>query len=132
MMKKEHLTFLWPENNGTVSCGHHGTTDRHDIYRVYGTDDWQLLATTAGRGRIGCINGMIEVSPRDIILMRSGVLHDYCPAEPGWEYDWVHFRPRQKWLDLLAWPEDAPGLMRLGLTDVELRDNGMSALARPL
>jgi len=128
-MPKERLTFIWPDNNGTVFCGHAG---HHSIYRSRGTDDWQLLATTAGRGRVGSANGAFEVTPGDVLLMRPGVLHDYGPVESVWEYDWVHFQPRQEWLDLLGWPEHAPGLMRLRLDDVELRDNVMSALARAL
>src|SRR5450432_3331882 len=97
-MKKVHLTFIWPDNSGTVFCGHYGKPQRHSIYRLHGTDDWQLLTTTAGRGRIGSVNGTFEVTPGELLLMRPGVLHDYGPAEPGWEYDWVHFQPPQEWL----------------------------------
>ena len=131
-MPKERLTFIWPENNGTVFCGHAGATQQHNIYRSHGTDDWQLLATTSGRGRVGSVNGSFEVTPGDVLLMRPGVLHDYGPRESIWEYDWVHFQPRQEWLDLLGWPEHAPGLMHLRLLDDELRANVMSALARTL
>lgn len=33
----------------------------------------------------------------------------------GWELLWVHFLPRPHWLEWLAWPEEAPGLLRLRL-----------------
>jgi len=131
-MKKEHLIVTWPGNNGTVFAGHCGTGRGHSIHRPRGTNDWQLIATTYGCGRIGSTSGSFTVGVGDLVLMRPGVLHDYGPEEPGWEYDWVHFQPRQEWLDLLTWPEHAPGLMRLRLSDPTLRSRVMGALARTL
>jgi len=157
-MKKVRLTFIWPDNNGTVFAGHYGAKHRYRVYRPRGTDDWQLLSTTAGRGRIGSVNGPLEVVPGDLVLMKPGVLHDYSPAifpqtgaardersgfdvapdaivgpdRLAWEYDWVHFQPRQEWLDLLVWPEHAPGLMHLTLDDPVLQASVTAALARTL
>lgn len=131
-MQKERLTFLWPENNGTVFAGRHRKTSRHVIYRPRGTDDWQILATTGGRGRVGSVNGEFVTVPGELLLMRPGILHDYSPLDGDWEYDWAHFQPRPEWLELLNWPEHAPGLMRLCLDDPDLRERAMAALARTL
>jgi len=131
-MKRERLTNIWPENNGTVFAGHMGIDFQHNVYRARGTDDWQIMAPTGGSGRIGSVNGDFVMRPGEVALMRPGVLHDYGPLEPTWAYTWVHFQPRREWLDLLNWPELAPGLMRINLDDPELRERIETALARTL
>jgi len=131
-MRKVRLTSIWPENNGTVFAGRYGPGHQYTVYRPRGTDDWQLLVPTAGRGRIGSPSGDFVPVPGELVLMRPGVRHDYGPLELDWQYTWVHFQPRPEWFDLLHWPEHAPGLMRLPLPDPALRQQVMSALDRTL
>lgn len=80
-----------------------------------------------------------------IVLYRPGTLHDYgvptppakcrCKTGPksgksrarirdgggnswgGWELRWAHFHLRLSWLEYLAWPEVAPGLLHLTISN---------------
>ena len=85
--------------------------------RWHGTDDWLLFCITAGSGRFGHPDGTLLATPGDLVLIPPRQLHDYATAEAPWEFTWAHFQPRPAWLTLLAWPEEAPGLRRLRLTE---------------
>jgi AraC family transcriptional regulator of arabinose operon len=100
-----------------VVAGHFRETAGYSAYRSRGTDDWLMVCTRAGRGRFGFPGGEIITLPGEIVLVRPGALHDYgVEAEwQRWEFLWAHFHPRADWIELLDWPEEAPGLMRLVL-----------------
>ena len=70
------------------------------------------------------IGGELIARPGDWVLIRPGTLHDYAVAasETRWELLWAHFQPRPDWLPWLDWPEIAPGLMLLQLTDPALAE----------
>ncbi|HZP83521.1 MAG TPA: helix-turn-helix domain-containing protein [Chthonomonadaceae bacterium] len=102
-------------------------TTGHDIYayttwRSNGTNDWLLIYTLSGPARFGFEGGQIIAQPGDMVLIRPGTRHDYGPAVmPGrWERIYTHFHPRPEWHELLDWPEEAPGLMRLKLADPDI------------
>ncbi len=53
------------------------------------------------------------------MIYRPGVLQNYRFGK--WGYLVAHFVPRPEWFSCLHWPEIAPGLMKLELTDAKLR-----------
>ncbi|MDQ2762638.1 MAG: helix-turn-helix domain-containing protein [Pseudomonadota bacterium] len=72
-----------------------------------------------GGGRFGHAGGEFTTGPGDLTLFRPGTRHDYgvAPGRGRWELLWSHFHAPSDWAPLLAWPEAAPGLMRLHLED---------------
>jgi AraC family transcriptional regulator of arabinose operon len=99
--------------------GHYHETSGYRTYREHGVDDWLLIHTIAGAGRFGHAGGELIAGPRDWVLVRPATLHDYAVAasEKHWELLWAHFQPRPEWLQWLDWPEVAPGLMLLQLSE---------------
>lgn len=103
--------------------GHFYEAPGYQTWRARGTDDWLLIATLSGGGRFGHAGGGFVTVPGDLTLFAPGTRHDYGTAHGagGWELLWTHFHARPDWAPLLAWPEAAPGLMRLHLEDGEVR-----------
>lgn len=95
--------------------GHFHETSGYRALRLNGVADWLLTATLSGSGRFGHADGELITQPGDWVLLRPGTRHDYGveATQQRWELLWVHFQPRPDWLDWLAWPSVAPGLMRL-------------------
>lgn len=98
--------------------GHYHETSGYRTYRENGVDDWLLIHTMAGAGRFGHPDGDLIAGPGDWVLIRPATRHDYAvaPSEAHWELLWAHFQPRPDWLQWLDWPEVAPGLMLLRIT----------------
>jgi AraC family transcriptional regulator of arabinose operon len=97
---------------------HEGLLSR--AFRPEGTDDWLLVATTAGYGQVRNARGQRRILERgDLLLFRPGARQDYGFAEDPaqWHNTWVHFRPRPAWLDWLRWPEFDKGVSILGAQD---------------
>ena len=103
-----------------VLAGGFTEDERYDVWRPAGTDDWLLLHTVDGAGRIG-VAGHPDVitEPGDVVIIRPGVPHDYgtalSPAGGGdrWSLQFAHFRPRPEWLAWLDWPKPVPGVLRV-------------------
>ncbi len=95
----------------------------YQAWRPTGTDDWLIMATYGGAGRVGYDTGEIIVTAGEVVALEPHALHDYGTAEnPGvWQFVWAHVHARASWLELLSWPEVAPGLRRLQLPDGRLR-----------
>ncbi len=84
------------------------TNWRSFALRPEGTDDWLLVATTSGRGRVTCSDGDARMLGRgDLLLFRPGAPQDYGFADTTdtWFNTWIHFRPRPSWIEWLGWPE---------------------------
>ena len=103
--------------------GHFHEHAGYESWRARGTGDWLLIATLDGGGRFGYEGGEFTTGVGDLVLYRPGTRHDYgvAPGPGRWELLWTHFHPRPEWTPWLAWPEDAPGLMRLHLADGDVR-----------
>ncbi len=108
---------------GQLVTGHFHEKQGYYAYRPGGTDDWLLILTLGGSGRFGYAGGEAIARPGDMTLLRPQAPHDYGvePKLRRWELLWTHFNPRHHWLEWLAWPECAPGLMRLHLPEGEVR-----------
>lgn len=102
---------------GKLVTGYFRSGPGYACWRSHGTPDWIVTYTYAGLGRYGHALGEITVEPGQLVLIKPGALHDYSvePTRQYWEFAWAHFHPRPAWVELLAWPEEAPGLMRLDL-----------------
>ena len=107
--------------------GHFHEASGYETWRARGTGDWLLIATLGGGGRFGHAHGEFTTEPGDLTLFQPGTRHDYgVAASPGrWDLLWTHFHPRPDWAPLMAWPEAAPGLMRLHLEDGAVRQKAL-------
>ena len=106
---------------GMLVTGHFHKGPRYAISRSQGTQDWLLIYTVSGHGRIGHAAGERVTQAGDMILLRPGARHDYGTARGArhWEPLWAHFLPRPGWLPLLDWPQVSPGVLHLALRGQE-------------
>jgi AraC family transcriptional regulator of arabinose operon len=87
-----------------VLAGEFSVSADYDTWRVSGTDDWLLMHTIAGSGRVTGPSGVVTTAPGDAVLLRPHVRHDYGTATHDWTLVFAHFHPRADWLPLLDWP----------------------------
>ena len=92
-------------------------------WREHGAPGWLLVYTLGGRGRFGHDRGDLPVRKGDLVLLLPKVRNDYGLEETlkRWDLLWAYFFPRSEWLALLNWPEEAPGLLRLHLSNSTIR-----------
>lgn len=87
-------------------------------WRPRGTDDWLLILTIAGTGRIVVPDRVIRLQAGDAVLFAPGASQDYSTDEETgqWHLRWAHFHPRPHWLPWLLWPQVAPkvGVRQVG------------------
>jgi AraC family transcriptional regulator of arabinose operon len=104
----------------------------YGTWRSRGTADWLLMYTLAGHGRVGFGTGEIVTSAHEAVIIKPRTLHDYGTAHgaTGWTLLWAHFQPRPEWRELLDWPEEAPGLMRLTIPNAETQLPLVAALEK--
>jgi AraC family transcriptional regulator, arabinose operon regulatory protein len=78
----------------------------YHTWRKHGTQDWLLMLTLSGTGRVG----EVYAKAGDAVLIRPHAPHDYGtdPNAPHWELLWAHFLPRPHWHAYLSWPEALP------------------------
>jgi AraC family transcriptional regulator of arabinose operon len=100
---------------GRLMTGLFDTGPVYATWRPHGTDDYLLIYTLGGQGRFGGPAGDLIVGTGDLVLIRPHTPHDYGvePHLQRWQLVWAHFRPPPEWLDLLEWPAEWPGMMRL-------------------
>jgi AraC family transcriptional regulator, arabinose operon regulatory protein len=99
-----------------VSGGYLHEDPDYATFRRRGTDDWLLIHTLSGSGRLlGATGGAVGTAVGDAVLLRPGSRHDYgtAPGAAGWEIVFAHFHPRAEWLPLLDWPQPVPGIGRI-------------------
>jgi AraC family transcriptional regulator of arabinose operon len=113
-MIKDRIAFDLPAYEGLLA-GHFQRGQGYGRRRDGGTDDWLLIMTLSGEGRIGSAKGDLGARAGDLYLIAPGTTHDYGTARKTkeWEILWVHFHPPTGWLEFLHWPEIAPGIGRL-------------------
>lgn len=91
---------------------------RHTV-RPRGTEDWLLIYTLGGSGLFRFSGGEHHSEAGEVVLFSPGVYQDYryAPAAKGWQLLFAHFLPRTEWLSWFHWPELAPGMRLLSITD---------------
>lgn len=117
-------TILTP--GGLVHAGHFDNGADYATKRAHGTDDWLLIITVSGAGLLSGVRS----EPGDAIAIRPGTAHDYGtdPAVGRWELAWAHLLIPGHCLDLVDWPEAAPGLLRRHIADQELLGRAVVAI----
>jgi AraC family transcriptional regulator, arabinose operon regulatory protein len=98
-----------------------GHEERHHVscWRPKGTRDWLLIHTLAGAARVSSPHEDVSVGPGETVVYRPGTPHDFgTDDELGpWKLVWAHFEPLPHWLELLRWPELAPGILCLSASE---------------
>jgi AraC family transcriptional regulator of arabinose operon len=72
--------------------------------RTGGASSWLVLWTDHGAGRIEQGGAVVRAEPGDLVVLGSGVGHDYrvAPDAGRWAFWWAHFQPRPAWPALLS------------------------------
>lgn len=88
-------------------------------WRENGAPGWLLVYTLDGMGRFGHAHGDLHVRKGDLILLAPKIRNDYGLEDTlkRWDLLWAYFFPRTDWLPLLKWPEEAPGILKLQLSN---------------
>jgi AraC family transcriptional regulator, arabinose operon regulatory protein len=90
----------------------HERRDRLGSWRPDGVADWLLIHTLAGHAEVDLSSGRFVVGPGQAILYRPRAPQRYAAIDT-WELVWAHVLPPPHWLELLKWPELAPGVMHM-------------------
>jgi len=104
-MIKDRIALDLPDYDQLL-CGQYSKMPGYRTYREQGTDDWLLIATLDGNGRFGGSEDGFICGRGDLVLLRPHTTHEYsvAPTAERWDLLWVHFHPKDEWLDLLSWP----------------------------
>ncbi|MEO7190204.1 MAG: helix-turn-helix domain-containing protein [Vicinamibacterales bacterium] len=101
-----------------ILCNEFRRGRSYAVWRPRGTDDWLLILTVGGTGRIVIPEGVIRLQTGDAVLFAPGAMQDYATDQEAgsWHLRWAHFHPRPHWLPWLRWPQVAPkvGISRVG------------------
>lgn len=113
--------------------GHFDRGGSYGGWRPEGTRDWLLIYTVAGVGKVTIPDAEHTVEAGHVLLYQPGTPHDYRVGASGrWELLWAHFVPPKDWLELLHWPELAPGVRKLLVHDKPRRRAVESAFKRAI
>ncbi len=83
------------------------------VVRETGLNNWLLIATLSGGGRITLATGeTLDIGPGEAVRYRPRAPNDYglSPLHPKWEMLWTHVVARPHWTPLLEWPEAGAGV----------------------
>lgn len=102
----------------------HERRQQDRCWRPHGTDDWLLMHTLSGRVRIVVSDRELLLESGDAVLYRPGAPQDFGgdASTASWEVVWAHFVPPPEWLELVRWPEAAPGVMHISTPASSLRN----------
>ncbi len=93
----------------------HERRQQDRCWRPRGTDDWLLMHTLSGTVLIGLPDRERLFGPGDTVLYQPGAPQDFGgdAASAFWEVVWAHFVPSPDWIELVHWPELAPGVLHI-------------------
>lgn len=116
---------------GKLTMGLFRMKKNYARWRENGAPGWLLVYTLDGMGRFGHAQGDLLVKKGDLVLIAPRVRNDYGLESTlkRWDLLWAYFFPRTDWLALLKWPEVAPGLQRLHLSNPPTRNQIVKQLA---
>jgi len=97
--------------------GHFHEGPGYGVRRMFGAQDWLLIVTVSGRGRVEHREGGFLIERGDVVLLPPNQRHEYGTAEQAWELLWAHFVPPEHWAPLLDWPAEGPDIHRLTVHD---------------
>jgi AraC family transcriptional regulator of arabinose operon len=119
-MIKDRVAFDLPAYDGLLA-GHYRRGRGYGRRRQGGTDDWLMILTVSGLGRVDTASGEVMATPASMILTAPGTTHDYGTHRESdhWEILWVHFQPPVEWLAYLDWPRVAAGVRMFQAAQIE-------------
>lgn len=93
----------------------HERRQQDRCWRPRGTDDWLLMHTLSGNVLVGLPDRELLLGPGDTVLYQPGAPQDFGgdASNAFWEVVWAHFVPPPDWLELVRWPELAPGVLHV-------------------
>lgn len=113
-------------------CGRFDQRGEYAAWRPRGVEDFLLIMTVAGQGRLTLAGVDWITRPGDVVLISPGSPHDYGLEDElrHWELIWAHFIPRPHWSRWLNWPAIGPGVGRLTGLSGEAEAGILAALDR--
>jgi len=119
-------------SDGEFHCGEFDRDACYFTWRPAGCDDWLLIYTEAGSGRLGTAHGATFTQPGDVILYAPHEPQDYSTAPDigRWHLLWAHFVPKPHWQAWLHWPAGENGLKLLRLGQSEVHQDFRAAMQR--
>ncbi|MBI1336461.1 MAG: helix-turn-helix domain-containing protein [Phycisphaera sp.] len=84
----------------------------YGIHRSRGSEDYLLIYTLSGGGRLIGADGESHCRAHEVVLFKPGFEHGYFTDEScgEWEFYWAHFLPRADFTTHLDWPPTATGM----------------------
>ncbi len=113
-----------------VATGVNGEGAGYHVWRPDGVGDWLVILTINGRGRFAWPGGEHFTRPGELVLSQPHIYHEYGVETElqAWDLAWAHFQPRPHWLPWMDWPQLAPGLMSLTMSDKTVMTHTTHAL----
>ena len=118
------------KRHSRVLCAHFVRDQSYVNYRPEGTSDWLLIMTLGGSGIVRSRDTELSVKRGDVVCYHPDTPQEYLtdPNTDHWDLIWCHMDLQPSWVDYLQWPELAPGLIHLRITDNDLRADITAAL----
>jgi len=119
-------------SHGEFHCDDYRQDSSYSCWRPKGCDDWLLIYTEAGAGRLVSPQGTSITRPGDVVLYAPHEPQDYATAPDAgrWHLLWTHFVPKPHWQAWLHWPVGENGLKLLRLEKNEVRGDFRAAMRR--
>ncbi len=82
------------------------------------------MHTLSGNVMVGLPDRELLLGPGDTVLYQPGAPQDFGgdASSAFWEVVWAHFVPPPDWLELVRWPELAPGVLHMWAPKSSLSD----------
>jgi len=95
----------------------------HHTFRKKGLNQWTLFFTVAGKGFFNLNEVQLRGEAGDIIMYKPDVLHDYgtLSEKSPWHHFWLVFQADLDWENLLKWPIQVPGILKITLNNKETK-----------
>src|ERR1700749_4909522 len=86
-------------SHGEFHCDEFNQDASYYSWRPAGCDDWLLIYTESGSGRLGTKHGAFFTQPGDVVLYAPHEPQDYStsPEAGRWRLLWSHFVPKPHW-----------------------------------
>lgn len=91
-----------------IIAGHYDASPRYFVERQEGRNDWLLLVSLEGLGRVASGKISATLPPGSLALIPPQAPQDYRTASEGpgfWNFVWIHFFPPLHWRALLNWSQ---------------------------
>lgn len=104
---------------------------KYTNWRDHGTNDFLLILTIGGCGRVASGNAEIVAKAGTVTLYHPHVHHHYdTDLEVGhWDFWFSHFLPQPHWNVWMNWPEKTKGLRTLVLHDQSVLRHAAAAMS---